>query len=60
MPKDANYQARVDSVGSGVSKGKVGLNGRKDSKLDYQVRVAVIWIEKVKLMGPCTLDGVER
>ena len=26
----------------------------------YQERVAVIWIEKVKSMGPCTLDGVER
>ena len=28
--------------------------------MNYQVRVAVIWIKKVKLMGPCTLDGVER
>ena len=26
----------------------------------YQERVAVIWIEKVKAMGPCILDGVER
>ena len=26
----------------------------------YQERVAVIWIEKVKSMGPGTLDGVER
>ena len=26
----------------------------------YQERVAVIWIEKVKSMGPGTLDSVER
>ena len=26
----------------------------------YQERVAVIWIEKVKAMGSCALDGVER
>ena len=32
----------------------------KDGKLNYQERVAVIWIEKVKVMGPCTLDSVER
>ena len=34
-------------------------DGREDRKLYYQERVAVIWIEKVKAMGPCTLDGVE-
>ena len=28
--------------------------------MHYQERVAVIWIEKVKSMGACTLDGVER
>ena len=28
--------------------------------MNYQERVAVIWIEKVKSMGPCTLSGVER
>ena len=27
--------------------------------MNYQERVAMIWIEKVKSMGPCTLDGVE-
>ena len=27
--------------------------------MNYQERVAVIWIEKVKAMGPCTLSGVE-
>ena len=31
----------------------------EDGKLYYQERVAVIWIEKVKSVGPCTLDGVE-
>ena len=60
MPKDINYRARIDSVWGGVSKGKMRLDGRKDGKLNYQVRVAVIWVEKVKSMGPCTLDGVER
>ena len=35
-------------------------NGREDGELYYQERVAMIWIEKVKSMGPCTLDGVER
>ena len=28
--------------------------------MDYQERVAVIWIEKVKAMGPGALGGVER
>ena len=51
MPKDADYWARVDGVGSGVSKGKMGFNRGEDSELNYQVRVAMIWIEKVKLMG---------
>ena len=32
----------------------------EDSKLNYQDRVAMIWIEKVKSMGPCRLDSVER
>ena len=35
-------------------------DGREDGKLNYQERVAVIWIEKVKSMGPCALDSVER
>ena len=35
-------------------------NGREDGKLYYQERVAVIWIEKVKVMGSRTLDSVER
>ena len=36
------------------------MNGREDSELNYQERVAVIWIEKVKAMGSCALSGVER
>ena len=37
----------------------MGSNGGENGELNYQERVAVIWIEKVKSMGPCTLDGVE-
>ena len=60
MPEDVNNWARIDSAGGGVSKGEVRFYGRKNGKLYYQERVAVIWIEKVKAMGPCTLSGVER
>ena len=60
MPKDINDWTRIDGARSSVRKGKMGLNGREDRKLNYQERVAVIWIEKVKVMGPCTLSGVER
>ena len=59
MPKDVNNRAGIDGAGSGISKGEVRSNRREDGKLDYQERVTVIWIEKVKSMGPCTLDGVE-
>ena len=59
MPKDVNDRARVDSARSSISKGEVQSNRGEDGKLNYQERVAVIWIEKVKLMGPCTLSGVE-
>ena len=38
----------------------MGSNRGEDGKLNYQERAAVIWIEKVKSMGPCTLDSVER
>ena len=60
MPEDVNYWARIDSVRSGVGEGKMRSNRGEDGKLDYQERVAVIWIEKVKSMDPRTLDGVER
>ena len=46
-------------MGSGISEGKVRVNKREDSELNYQERVAVIWTEKVKSVGPCTLNGVE-
>ena len=44
---------------SGVSEGEVRMNKGEDGELNYQERVAVIWTEKVKSMGPCTLNGVE-
>ena len=44
----------------GIGEGKVRMDRWEYCKLNYQERVAVIWIEKIKLMGPCTLDGVER
>ena len=59
MPKDVDDRARVDGAGGGIGQGKMGSYGGEDSELNYQERVAVIWIEKIKLMGPCTLDGVE-
>ena len=43
----------------GVRERKVRVDEREDGELDYQERVAVIWTEKVKSMGSCTLNGVE-
>ena len=60
MPKNINDRTRVNSARGGVGQGEMGSNGREAGKLNYQVRVAVIWIEKVKSMGPCTLDSIER
>ena len=60
VPKDVNNRARVNGARGSISEGKVRSNGGEDSELNYQERVAVIWIEKVKSMGPCTLSGVER
>ena len=60
MPKYVNDWAGVDGMWGGVREGKVRVDGRKDGELNYQERVAVIWIEKVKSMGPGTLDSVER
>ena len=59
VPKDVNYGARIDSARGSIGKGKMGSNRGEDGKLNYQERVAVIWIEKVKSVGPCTLDSVE-
>ena len=47
-------------MGSGIGEREVRMDRREDGELNYQERVAVIWIEKVKSVGPCTLDGVER
>ena len=60
MPKYVNNRAGVDGVWSRIRKREVRADGGEDSELNYQERVAVIWIEKVKSVGPCTLDGVER
>ena len=59
MPKDIDDGARVNSAGSGISQWEMGSDRREDGKLNYQERVAMIWIEKVKAMGSCTLDGIE-
>ena len=60
MPKYVNDRAGVDGMWGRVGKREVGSDRGKDGELNYQERVAVIWIEKVKSMGPGTLDGVER
>ena len=60
MPKDVNDRAQVNGARGGISEREVRSNGGEDSKLHYQERVAVIWIEKVKAMGSCALDSVER
>ena len=60
MPKYVDDRARVNSMRGGVGEREVGANRGKDGKLNYQERVAVIWIEKVKSVGSRTLDGVER
>ena len=59
MPKDVDNWTRIDGAGSSISKWEMQPNGGEDGKLYYQERVAVIWIEKVKAMGSCALDGVE-
>ena len=60
MPKDVNNRVQIDSARGSISQGAVRSDRGEDGKLNYQERVAVIWIEKVKSMGPCTLSGVER
>ena len=60
MPKYVNDWARIDGTGGSISEREVRSDRREDSELHYQERVAVIWIEKVKVMGPCTLGSVER
>ena len=60
MPNNINNRTGVNGAGSGVCQWEMRSDRWKDGKLNYQERVAVIWIEKVKVMGPCTLDSVER
>ena len=60
MPKYVNDRAGVNGVWSRVGKREVRTDRGEYGELNYQERVAVIWIEKVKSMGPGTLDGVER
>ena len=60
MPKYVYDWTGGNGVWSSIGKREMGADRGKDGKLHYQERVAVIWIEKVKSMGPCTLDGVER
>ena len=60
MPKNINYWTRIDVVGSSIGKREMGVDRREYGELNYQERVAVIWIEKVKAVDSCTLDGVER
>ena len=59
MPEYVDDWTRVNSMWGGVHKRKMGADRGEDGELNYQERVAVIWIEKVKSMGPGTLDGVE-
>ena len=60
VPKNVDNWTGINGARGGVSQGEMGSDRREDGELYCQERVAVIWIEKVKLMGPCTLDGVER
>ena len=60
MPENVDDWARVDSMRGRICEREMRTDRREDGELDYQERVAVIWIEKVKSVGPCTLGGVER
>ena len=46
-------------MGGGVGKREVRVDKGEDRELHYQERVAVIWTEKVKSVGPCALNCVE-
>ena len=43
----------------GVSEREMRMDEGEDRELNYQERVAVIWTEKVKVVGSCALNGVE-
>ena len=59
VPKYVDNWGRINGAGGGVSEREIQSNRGEDSELYYQERVAVIWIEKVKAMGSCALNGVE-
>ena len=46
-------------IGSKLDKREVRKNRGEDSKLDYQVRVTVNWMEKFKSVGAGALNSVE-
>ena len=46
-------------MGRGVGEREMRMYEGEDRELNYQERVTVIWTEKVKSVGPCTLNGVE-
>ena len=60
MPKYVNDQAGVNGMWGRICQREMRSDRGEDGELYYQERVAVIWIEKVKAMGPCTLGGIER
>ena len=60
MPENVDDWARVDGMRGGISEREMRTDRWEDGELNYQERVAVIWIEKVKSVGPCALGGVER
>ena len=54
-PNDVNDQAGVMSRRGGVGKWREGEEQGVDSKLHYQEREAVMWIEKLKTVGGTAL-----
>ena len=59
MPENIDDRTGVDSARGSVSQGEMRSDGGEDGELNYQEKVTVIWIEKVKAMGSHTLDGIE-
>ena len=51
-PKDVDDGAGINGARRSISEGKIKEDGGKDGELDHQERGTVIWIEKLKLMGP--------
>ena len=59
MPENIDDRTGVDSARGSVSQGEMRSDGGEDGELNYQEKVTVIWIEKVKAMGSRALDGIE-